>query len=520
MICALMASFPSFANCLSVTEGNEITGQFDNNTVCFATHLEHERYVELNVKGIQNLRLETQDGTHIRSLLKDVPADGQQKIRFLLPKTSSYQLVAQGEKGKSWQLMLTTQPYQPLDKDAGIALTSPRLQTLAKQLDQKNIQAFWQQIRQEGTPLIESYDSGKKRVTFLWQGAKKNVYLLGSPDGNHDPLTRLANSDIWYRSYIVPNDTLMQYKLAPDVPVIENSAPFEQRRAILTTAQADPFNSQNSPSQSEDIYNHFSLLSLDSKRECQLPDILDRTMKGKTEIVRFHSEILNNDREIALYLPAQKMETPRILVLFDGQTYRRQYGIDKFFDKQIEEGKLAPMMILFVDSIDSDRRSVELPPNPDFYRFLADELFVWLEKEKGIHISAEETIVSGSSYGGLASSWVAFNRPDRFGKVLSMSGSYWWAPENEEPEWLIRQFEQADKKPLQFFLEAGLFESRGDKGGILNNNRHLKQVLEQKGYPVQSLEMASGHDYISWCETLYLGAKALTQENDEFKITP
>ena len=37
-----------------------------------------------------------------------------------------------------------------------------------------------------------------------------------------------------------------------------------------------------------------------------------------------------------------------------------------FFDKQIEEGKLAPMMILFVDSIDSDRRSVELPPNPDF----------------------------------------------------------------------------------------------------------------------------------------------------------
>lgn len=121
-------------------------------------------------------------------------------------------------------------------------------------------------------------------------------------------------------------------------------------------------------------------------------------------------------------------------------------------------------MILFVDSIDGDRRGIELPPNPDFYRFLADELFVWLEKEKGIHVSGEETIVSGSSYGGLASSWIAFNRPERFGKVLSMSGSYWWAPENEEPEWLIRQFKQADKKPLQFFLEAGLFESRGDKG--------------------------------------------------------
>ncbi|NHX22037.1 alpha/beta hydrolase-fold protein, partial [Escherichia coli] len=87
--------------------------------------------------------------------------------------------------------------------------------------------------------------------------------------------------------------------------------------------------------------------------------------------------------------------------------------------------------ILFVDSIDSDRRSVELPPNPDFHRFLADELLVWLEQEKGLQVAAKETIVSGSSYGGLASAWVAFNRPDRFGKVLSMSGSYWWAPENE-----------------------------------------------------------------------------------------
>lgn len=304
----------------------------------------------------------------------------------------------------------------------------------------------------------------------------------------------------------------MQYKLAPDVPVIENATAAQQRRAILTTAQADPFNLHPSPSKTDDRYNYFSLLSIDYPRECQLPDILDRTMKGNTSISRFHSEILNNDREIALYLPAQKMTTPRLLVLFDGQIYRQQYGIDRFFDKLIEEGKLPPIAILFVDSIDSDRRSVELPPNPDFHRFLADELLVWLEQEKGLQVAAKETIVSGSSYGGLASAWVAFNRPDRFGKVLSMSGSYWWAPENEAPEWLIRQYQQADKKPLQFFLEAGLFESRAGAGGILNNNRQLKQVLQQRGYPVQSLEMASGHDYISWCEALYIGTKALTND--------
>ncbi|QAV22631.1 enterochelin esterase [Proteus hauseri] len=512
MICALMVSFPALSDCLPLIEGKMIKGQFDNHqTHCFTLDLTKERYVDLKVEGIQHLRLVKPDGTHIRSLLKEVPADSQQKVRFLSPQTAQYQLIAQGEASTSWQFTFTTQPYKPLEKNANIATISPRLQVLAQDLNNKTLQAFWQHISQQGAPLIEPYDNDKKLVTFLWQGAKSNVYLLGSPEGNHDPLTRLENSDIWYRSYIVPNDTLMQYKLAPDVPTIEGSTAFEQRRAILTTAQADPLNPQASPQQSEDVYNHFSLLSLDAQRECQLPDILQRTIKGKTEVFRFNSQILNNEREIALYQPAQLMKTPRMLVLFDGQTYRREYGIDKFFDKQIEEGKLAPMMILFVDSIDSDRRSVELPPNPDFYRFLADELFVWLEKEKGIRVSGEETIVSGSSYGGLASAWVAFNRPDRFGKVLSMSGSFWWSPEKEDPEWLIRQFDQADKKPLTFFLEAGLFESRGGLGGILNNNRHLKQVLENKGYSVKSLEMASGHDYIAWCETLYIGAKALTE---------
>nr|UVX22998.1 hypothetical protein [Proteus terrae subsp. cibarius] len=51
-------------------------------------------------------------------------------------------MVAQGEAKKQWQFTLITQPYQPLDKDAGIAPTSPRLQTLAKQLDQKIFRHF------------------------------------------------------------------------------------------------------------------------------------------------------------------------------------------------------------------------------------------------------------------------------------------------------------------------------------------------------------------------------------------
>ncbi|WP_163094917.1 enterochelin esterase domain-containing protein, partial [Acinetobacter baumannii] len=85
-------------------------------------------------------------------------------------------------------------------------------------------------------------------------------FILGSPAGDHDPLFRLGDSDVWFRSYVVPADTLMQYKLAPDVPQVAGGA-REQRRAILVSAQADPLN-PNSVNAAHDRWSRYSLLAL------------------------------------------------------------------------------------------------------------------------------------------------------------------------------------------------------------------------------------------------------------------
>lgn len=63
---------------------------------------------------------------------------------------------------------------------------------------------------------------------------------------------------------MVPADTLMQYKLAPDVPQVTGSA-REQRRAILVSAQADPLN-PNSVNAAHDRWNRYSLLALNAAR--------------------------------------------------------------------------------------------------------------------------------------------------------------------------------------------------------------------------------------------------------------
>jgi enterochelin esterase family protein len=121
--------------------------------------------------------------------------------------------------------------------------------------------------------------------------------------------------------------------------------------------------------------------------------------------------------------------------------------------------------------------------------------------------------VGGSSYGGLASSFAAFQHPEVFGNVLSQSGSYWWKPEEAmEDEWLTRRFALAPKLALRFYMDVGLRETSKITDTGPNHrlgNRHMRDVLEAKGYRVTYVEYNGGHDYIWWQGTLADGLLAL-----------
>ncbi|MNP61073.1 Enterochelin esterase [compost metagenome] len=114
-------------------------------------------------------------------------------------------------------------------------------------------------------------------------------------------------------------------------------------------------------------------------------------------------------------------------------------------------------------------------------------------------------MVAGSSYGGLASAYLGLMHPELFGNVLSLSGSYWWSKEGEAPGWLTREYVNAPRKPLRFYLQAGLFEGPT----ILDTNRHLRDVLRAKGYAVEAVENPAGHDYLQWRGSLPCGLVSL-----------
>ncbi|WP_417812655.1 alpha/beta hydrolase-fold protein [Thalassospira alkalitolerans] len=362
---------------------------------------------------------------------------------------------------------------------------------------------FWDRVQRDGTPLIEPLNEDEVIMTFVARGLERNGRIVGAPSNDHEYLERLGNSDIWFKSFVVPNSSRLSYQIARDVP--EFDADFRsQRVALLATIQADPFNQHPWPVDAPDAFNQDSVV--------ELPDAPDQpgmngttAHKGTLETFVFNSERLGNSRDITLYRPYQFDPANHdnvLLILFDAKEYLTTVSTPRILDNLIAAGKLPPVSVAFIANPDRAARGRELPGNPDFADMLADDLMPVLRDRFGADFAAARTVLAGSSYGGLASATVALSHPDVFGNAISMSGSFWWHPQNtpvDQGEFVAHQVATGPRRPIRFFMTAGLFETgRMGGAGIVESGRHLRDVLIARGYDVQYREYAGGHDYVVW----------------------
>jgi len=389
-------------------------------------------------------------------------------------------------------------------------LQSPRLQALMKHIEHGGAtQNFWEQMALQQTPLVEDIGLENKRlVTFLYKGAQSNVYLLGAPSGEHDALYRLGKSDVWYRTYVVHKQTRLSYQFSPDIKT-KDSSPLSFRKALLETMQKDTLNPHS-------IHVKIGEMDFD-KSLIELPDApsqpwisVQNVPKGTLEKHVFYSKVLNNEHEIYLYRSVGYHSGNAVVVLFDAESYASHVPTPTILDNLVAAKKLPQIAAILISNPNSKTRSMELPPNPLFADFLAHEVMPWA-KGQGVFAPASQTIITGSSYGGLASAYIASVYPELFGNVYAQSGSFWWSPKGDkEPEWLARSYAKNSLKPIRFYIEAGLFEtSRVWQVSILESTRHLRDVLQAKGYDVIHKESYSGHDYAYWRGSLADGLIAL-----------
>jgi|AGTN01.3.fsa_nt_gi Enterochelin esterase and related enzymes len=460
-----------------------------------------------------SMRMVLLDGTGKRARVLATGKRESQDFMFVAGDKPPYSLEVRAPEAGAYALTLTELIPRAQQTAPAAAIESPRLRALAQNLAAGGTSDdFWREMQAAGGPLVEPGTApGRLLVTFLWRGTGNSVKLFGSPSGEHELLTRLGRSDVWYRSYHMPDSARLGYKFAPDVPELNAPAGL-RRRAILATAQRDPLNAKSFPPKPLDKYDGESLLELPQAPPQPWIDPRPGVAAGTVEKHRVASAILGNARDVHLYRPAgwrPGAAGNALAVLFDAEYYLSDIPSPTILDNLIAAGRLPPTAAIIIANPSRDTRTAELPPNPDFARFLAEELMPWA-KAQGVAAEAARTVVSGSSFGGLASAYAGFSHPEWFGNVYSQSGSFWWAPGTEEPEWLTRQYAAAPAKPVTFYLEAGLFEgNRNNQVGILESTRHLRDVLRAKGYAVQHQEYAAGHDHLHWRGTLATGLTAL-----------
>jgi enterochelin esterase-like enzyme len=398
---------------------------------------------------------------------------------------------------------------------------SPRIAALKLRLetgDRHALDEFWQERVRTGTPLIEpAKDSADEVIaTFVWRGDAHTQYvgllapLLKKPGLPNLPLNRLFDTNLWYASWQMRNDLRFTYRFLTNVKPGDK---YSQQDAKL-----DPLNPHNINVSYDEgaTTTEYSIAAmphaLDESWIIQRPNV----PAGKVERTQFKSAILNNERGISVYMPPGYNEKDQegywLLVLFDGFFYRNSIPTPTILDNLIHAGKVPPIVAVMIDNPGRFRVS-ELGYNPAFDEFLSKEVLPWIHEHWNVTRDPRKSIVGGLSMGGSAAAFVAMRRPDLFGNVLSQSGAF--ADGNGEDvkwEWLASQYEASPKLSIRFFIEEGTLEdvSRDGPTGVAAN-RHLAQILKNKGYIVNYEDVGGSHEPVHWRGALVEGLIWLTK---------
>jgi enterochelin esterase family protein len=223
------------------------------------------------------------------------------------------------------------------------------------------------------------------------------------------------------------------------------------------------------------------------------------------EDAKLKSKILNNERRAWVYTPpgySGEGKPYGLIVMFDGPMYTLLIPTAVILDNLLAKSKVPPTVALILDNPTPHSRETEFACYEPYAEFIAKEAIPWVRANYNVTSDPHWTIVSGVSFGGLAAAFIGLRHPEIFGNVICQSGSFWWKPDNEkESEWLTRQFITSKKLPVRFYLDVGLFETGPTPHygpDMVTASRHMRDVLEAKGYEVTYRECNCGHDFLNW----------------------
>lgn len=387
-------------------------------------------------------------------------------------------------------------------------------------------EAWWQQVAMRGTPLHLSGTEKECDLLFLWRdpqgdetsSATVRVYMdINSVTDHHSPsptsMQRLPGTDVWFWQVRVPSHWRGSYQLIPAQQEQQAPTPYdpEQHRAwwirLMEGAIADPLNPKLA--QRSMWGGQLSALHMPDAPLQPGWEAVDRGEVSQPQDViklEWHSEQLHNRRDIWVYQSGPSHESLPLVLLLDGRFWATGMPVFATLAEQTSQGRLPAALYVLIDEIDSETRGQELPCNPTYWQAIQAELLPLLAARWQFSDDPARTLVAGQSYGGLAALYAASHWPERFGCVLSQSGSFWWPDRSlftSDPihgrrpgcgGWLTSELRQRTiTPPLKVWLEAGTRE-----GEMIDLSETMSQVLASGDHDVLFRSFEGGHDRLCW----------------------
>ncbi|HSJ54258.1 MAG TPA: alpha/beta hydrolase-fold protein [Anaerolineae bacterium] len=333
-----------------------------------------------------------------------------------------------------------------------------------------------QRARQQQAPLIEG-----QQAIFVWEG-EPAPELVGDWTGwQAGAPVRLERVEpgLWAVTLTFPLDAYLEYTYWRD----------GQRLA-------DPLNSRTVPN-GLGRTNHYFYMP--AAAPTPLAPRRRNVPRGSLVHHVLHDDFLlaGGKRAVDLYRPPVPGPVP-LLVVLDGQDYRRRGALPTIVDNLVAVGRMRPPALALVHHA-GQARGVEYGCSELYLGFLLTRLLPLARQELDlVDVEAEPGAyaILGASMGGLMALYAGLRAPAVFGLVLAQSGAFTLAG-HDTAVWPLSLY--GPVHPLRVWLDVGRFES------LLDCNRRLYHRLALRGYDVAYREHNGGHNYTSWRNELWHG---------------
>lgn len=173
-----------------------------------------------------------------------------------------------------------------------------------------------------------------------------------------------------------------------------------------------------------------------------------------------------------------------------------EWRVDETMDRLAQMNAIRKVIVVGVRP-DDRMREYTKPGYDGYARFLVERLKPLIDAEYRTRPEAEETVIMGSSLGGVAALHVAWSHPEIFGRAACLSSTFGVYDD------LFERIEREPKKPLVIYMDSGWPK---DNYGATNAMRDL---LRSKGFTlgVDLLQFSFPeglHSERSWSERIHV----------------